>query len=115
MEATEKTNCVVDFIDESVEEALRLRSLPVDKRGPLHGLPISLKENIKVKGYDHTIGLAILIGQPEVQDGELVKALKEFGAIPFCLTNLPQSMMSYGCSNPIFGRTSHPKDTSRQA
>ena len=39
--------------------------------------------------------------------------LKKMGAVPFCLTNVPQSLQSYGCSNPIYGVTCHPKDPHR--
>ena len=35
------------------------------------------------------------------------------GAVPFCLTNVPQTMLSYGCSNPVYGVTCHPKDPHR--
>ena len=39
--------------------------------------------------------------------------MKDLGAIPFCLTNVPQTMMSYGCSNPVFGMTTNPYDKKR--
>ena len=35
------------------------------------------------------------------------------GAIPFCLTNVPQTMVSYACSNPVFGVTTNPLDKNR--
>ena len=39
--------------------------------------------------------------------------MRQLGAVPFCLTNLPQTMKSYACSNPIFGTTTHPLDKTR--
>ena len=39
--------------------------------------------------------------------------MRKLGAIPFCLTNVPQSYMSYACSNPVFGLTTHPLDKER--
>ena len=39
--------------------------------------------------------------------------MHKLGAIPFCLTNVPQSMVSYACSNPVFGVTTHPLDKER--
>ena len=39
--------------------------------------------------------------------------MRKLGAIPFCLTNIPQTMVSYACSNPIFGITTHPLDKDR--
>jgi len=114
LEATSQTNCVVDFIDESLEQAEMLRSVPLAERGPLHGLPISLKECFHVKGYDCTIGMARYIGRPSAKDGVLIKAVKETGGgVPFCLTNVPQTMFSFACSNPVYGVTTHPKDQLR--
>ena len=109
MEVTDKTNCVVDFIDESLKHAEELRSVPEGERGPLHGIPISVKECLFVKGYDATLGMAKKIGQPSKEDSELIRVMKQLGAVPFCLTNIPQTMLSFTCSNPVYGRTAHPK------
>ena len=43
----------------------------------------------------------------------LVDLMIGLGAIPFCRTNVPQGVASFDCSNPIFGTTCHPKDSSR--
>jgi len=64
-------------------------------KGPLHGLPISLKENVGLAGYDATTGVSIRIDLPAQEDAPLVSALKKLGAVPFCLTNIPQTMMRY--------------------
>ena len=71
--ATEKTNCIVDFCEESREIAEELKHVPKEKRGPLHGLPISIKECFHIKGYDHTIGLAKEIDNPSEDDGSFIK------------------------------------------
>ena len=39
--------------------------------------------------------------------------IKELGGVPFCLTNIPQTMLSYGSSNPIYGATTNPYNTKR--
>lgn len=44
-----------------------------------------------------------------------MQALMDAGAIPFSRTNIPQTMLSYGCSNPIFGCTRNPHNPSRTA
>ena len=56
--ATSETNCIVDFMDESLDIAESLRSVPASNRGPLFGMPISVKECFFVKGYDSTAGNA---------------------------------------------------------
>ncbi|XP_035767788.1 fatty-acid amide hydrolase 1-like [Neolamprologus brichardi] len=42
------------------------------------------------------------------KDSVLVQVLKKQGAIPFVKTNLPQGLLSYDCSNPIYGQTVNP-------
>lgn len=43
----------------------------------------------------------------------MVTLLQEYGAIPFARTNVPQSLLSFNCSNPVYGRTSNPADVNR--
>ena len=43
----------------------------------------------------------------------IFQRLKALGANPFCLTNIPQTMYSFGSSNPVYGTTSNPLDNSR--
>ena len=73
LEAHHETNCVVDWILEARNQALELRRIPVDHRGPFHGLPISVKECFFVKGYDATAGLARQINSPAQEDCPMVK------------------------------------------
>lgn len=110
---TEAKNCICCFITEATEWAKQLESVPKSERGPLHGIPVSVKECFQVKGYDNTAGLSQFINNPEDKDGCFVECLKRLGAVPFCLTNVPQTMKSFGCSNPVFGSTSHPQDDQR--
>ena len=74
---TSQTNAICDFIDEALEIATNLKQIPVSERGPLFGVPVSVKECFYVKGYDHTIGLARFIGCPAQQDGGFVQVTIE--------------------------------------
>ena len=74
---------------------------------------MSIKECFKVKGYFATGGMSRFLDQACPKDGQFVQGLKDKGAVPFCLTNVPQTMKSYGCSNPIYGSTSNPLDKRR--
>ena len=38
----------------------------------------------------------------------MVEVLREAGAIVFCKTNVPQTMLAFECSNPVFGKTVNP-------
>jgi Asp-tRNA(Asn)/Glu-tRNA(Gln) amidotransferase A subunit family amidase len=81
--------------------------------GPLHGVPLSLKESYEMQGHDVTLGIAKLSSVPCRETEALVRCLISAGAVPFCRTNLPQTMLSFGCSNPIYGVTSNPYDVTR--
>ena len=79
----------------------------------VHGLPITLKDQIAVAGVDSTLGFSHEADKPDDVDASLVKILRAAGAIPFCKTNIPQTMLSFESSNPIFGRTTNPHDSAR--
>jgi Asp-tRNA(Asn)/Glu-tRNA(Gln) amidotransferase A subunit family amidase len=63
-------------------------------RGPLHGLPVSIKDQFDMAGFDSTLGLACRVGSPAREDAVLVRALRAAGAIPFVRTAVPQLLMA---------------------
>ena len=113
LDCTERKNCVCLFIDEARNRALELEKIPERDRGPLYGLPISVKECYIIEGYCATGGLSGRLEKPEPEDGAFIKMIKDLGGIPFCLTNVPQTMETFGCSNPVYGVTLHPSDDKR--
>jgi amidase len=77
--------------------------------GPLHGLPISLKDSFNVKGVAATIGyVSYLEFPPAPHNSAVVDILLSLGAIPYVKTNLPQAMMTADSENHVFGRTLNP-------
>ena len=60
---------------------------------PLHGVPISLKDQFNVKGLDSTLGYVGRAGKPANSNALLVDVLQGLGAIVLAKTNLPQSIM----------------------
>jgi amidase len=77
--------------------------------GPLHGLPVSLKDSFNVRGVQSTIGYAAFIARPPVAtNGILVDMLLDAGAVLYVKTNLPQTMMTADSHNNVFGRTLNP-------
>jgi amidase len=78
--------------------------------GPFHGLPISLKDTFKVKNYDASIGIASLCFDPAMENSELVTTLSDLGAVFYCKTNIPQTLMSLDSHNNVFGRTINPRN-----
>lgn len=70
--------------------------------GPLHGVPMTLKDQFDVKGYDSTLGYVGRAFKPAAQDCVLVSLLREMGAVILAKSNLPQSIMvSY--ARPVHG------------
>jgi hypothetical protein len=61
--------------------------------GPLHGVPMTLKDQFDVEGYDSTLGYVGRAFKPAVQDCVLVSLLKQMGAVIVAKSNLPQSIM----------------------
>ncbi|KAI1175799.1 amidase [Nemania sp. FL0916] len=76
--------------------------------GPLHGLPISLKDNFNLQGLDSTVGFTSHVGNPAQGDSELVDILVRAGAVVYVKTNVPTAMMIAETVNNTFGRTVNP-------
>jgi len=84
--------------------------------GPLHGLPISLKDSFNVKGVQATIGYVSFITRPPAAtNSSVVDLLAQAGAVFYVKTNLPQTMMTADSHNHIFGRTLNPHNLSLTA
>ncbi|PIC43020.1 hypothetical protein B9Z55_009910 [Caenorhabditis nigoni] len=111
----EEINCITELIREAFDTAERLDDEYEEsgEKGDLFGLPFSVKSNFFIKNYDVTCGLAKLLEQPKTTTCPMVEFLSDHGAIPFCFTNVPQGLLSYVSSNPIYGTTKNPWDFSR--
>ncbi|XP_004679018.1 PREDICTED: fatty-acid amide hydrolase 1 [Condylura cristata] len=107
-EVNKGINCVTTYLTDCENQ---LSQAP--KQGLLYGVPVSLKECFSYKGQDSTLGLSLNEGVPAEWDSVVVQVLKLQGAVPFVHTNVPQSMFSFDCSNPLFGRTMNPWKSSK--
>ncbi|RMX98488.1 hypothetical protein D0868_10062 [Hortaea werneckii] len=84
--------------------------------GPLHGLPVSLKDSFNVKNVRSTIGfVSFLDHDAATDDSALVKILLSLGAVPYVKTNIPQTLMTGDSHNNIFGRCLNPHKLSLTA
>ncbi|KAI6181188.1 Fatty-acid amide hydrolase 1 [Aphelenchoides besseyi] len=110
LEVQEEINCVAEFLIESYEKARELDSKYYGKsnKPPLYGLPFSVKGNFHVANYDCCVGLTKYLNDPKPSDCTIVTALFSLGAVPFVLTNIPQALLSFVCSNPVYGTTKNP-------
>lgn len=76
--------------------------------GPLHGLPISLKDQISIKDLETTMGYVSWIGNYADRNAVLTDIIILAGGVPFVRTNVPQTLMWPETYNYVFGRTSNP-------
>lgn len=89
------------------------RRSPASELGPLHGLPITIKDNLDVRGVDSTLGLRSRLNQPAEKDAVVVKQLRAAGAIILGKTNVPQLLLVQESDNAVFGTTRNPFHTGR--
>ncbi|PIL31991.1 hypothetical protein GSI_06695 [Ganoderma sinense ZZ0214-1] len=110
--AHQLVNCLTQiFVDRAIERAKELDKYLKDTGrtfGPLHGLPISLKDQVRIKGLESTLGYTSRVGKYADDDAVLTKVLYSCGAVPFVMTNVPQTLMWPETYNLIFGRTVNP-------
>lgn len=82
------------------------------RRGPLHGIPVVIKDMVDVAGWPTTGGSRLFGGQVAKKDAAVVANLKAAGAIIFGKTNLHE-LTTGGHDNPWFGKVVNPLDASR--
>ncbi|KAJ5999932.1 hypothetical protein N7481_000341 [Penicillium waksmanii] len=73
--------------------------------GPLHGIPVSVKDRFDVKGADTTVGWVGLINKPAKTSSSIVQLLESMGAVMYVKTNIPQSLMMSDSYNHVFGQS----------
>lgn len=116
-------NCLHEiFFDAAIADAERLDQYfeRYGKTiGPLHGLPVSLKDQFHVKGVETTMGYVGWLGTFEGQkntgrekvfESELVRELRELGAVLYVKTSCPQTLVSGETFNHFIGYTKNPKN-----
>ncbi|KAI0322719.1 general amidase [Amylostereum chailletii] len=110
--AQQVVNCLTEiFVDRALARAAWLDDqLKITGKvvGPLHGLPISLKDQIRIKGLETSMGYVSWLGKYSEKDAVLTEILYACGAVPFVRTNVPQTLMWPETFNAIFGRTLNP-------
>ncbi|KKZ61247.1 hypothetical protein EMCG_04119 [[Emmonsia] crescens] len=105
IKAQKKTNCITELLLPEAEEWAKSE---INPKGPLAGIPVSLKDSLQVKGFDISLGYAGLADKPYQEDGAVVRLLKDAGAIPYTKTNLPVTLLSFESDNPVWGRCLNP-------
>lgn len=106
---------VIPLFDSAIKAAEQadLAMARGDALGPLHGVPVTIKECFHVAGTSSCIGLEALRSEIMPDDGVLVRRLRNAGAVILGKTNIPQMMIWHECDNPVYGRTNNPWDLTR--
>ena len=82
---------------------------------PLFGLPCSVKETFGIAGEEITAGSLRKLPIKCHRDAEMVRRLKEAGAVVIARSNIPEFAMTGESTNPRFGRCNNPLDITRVA
>ncbi|CUM67387.1 uncharacterized protein PRCAT00005081001 [Priceomyces carsonii] len=105
------TNCCSEiFIDRALARALKLddylkkNGKPI---GPLHGIPISLKDQVNLEGIDTAIGYVSLVNKPVKKEdvSNIATILEDLGAVFYVKTTTPTAMMSGETVSNLLGPT----------
>ncbi|GAB1214132.1 hypothetical protein ATERTT37_003292 [Aspergillus terreus] len=113
--AQKLTNCIYELLPERA----RARAKQLDEyfakhgkpSGPLHGLPISIKEHVGLAGRDLSAGFVSWVEQKSAEDANIVKILLQAGAVVYARTTEPQGLMALETCSNITGTTTNPHNT----
>lgn len=108
-----RLNAVVVRDFERAREAARRLDGAAEPGGPLHGVPITLKESFDVAGLPTTWGHAEKRANVAGRDSLAVERLKAAGAVVIGKTNVPRSLADWQSYNDVYGSTNNPWDLGR--
>lgn len=91
-------------------DAMLARGAPV---GPLHGVPVTIKDSLPTAGMRSTAGTLGLRDHVPETDATVVARLTEAGAILLGKTNTPELTLAFETDNLVYGQTRNPYDASR--
>jgi amidase len=111
-------NAVVRVLADSARAAADEADAAVargDRLGPLHGVPLTVKENIDLVGTPTTNGVHAFAEATPTLDSPVVERMRAAGAIPIGRTNLPDFGLRVHTDSALHGRTVNPWDSTRTA
>ena len=117
LERLDAVNPILNAVTRPLAESARAAADQADRQlarseklGPLHGVPVTIKDNIDIAGQSSPNGLAVLDDVMAPANSPLVDNLLAAGAIPVGRTNTPEFSLRWHTSNPLFGATLNPWD-----
>src|SRR5918995_4238482 len=117
-ELNPKLNAFITILNESARRQARHADLLIKQGkylGPLHGIPISLKDLIYIKGVRSTSGSRVLADFVPDYDSTVTRKLREAGAIIVGTNNLHEFASGITGINPHYGSSKNPWDIARMS
>jgi amidase len=112
-----KVNAIVVLDEKRAREKARKADRAAAKgdwQGPLHGVPMTVKESFDVEGLPTTWGRTDLKGNIASRNALSVQRLLDAGAVVFGKSNVPVMLADWQTFNPLYGTTNNPWDLTRQ-
>ncbi|CAI7601267.1 unnamed protein product [Penicillium discolor] len=113
--AQKLTNCIYELLpDGAIARAKELDDYLAKHgkpSGPLHGLPISIKGHVGLKGRDLSAGFVSWLDRESPDDAIIVKILLNAGAVVYARSTEPQALMALETCSNITGITTNPHNT----
>ncbi|WPB07930.1 uncharacterized protein RHO25_012594 [Cercospora beticola] len=111
--AQQLTNCLTEtFFSDALTRGAQLDAYLTEHGkpvGPLHGVPISIKDSFRYKGVQSSLGFVSFLERGvDEENSPLVDLLLGLGAILYCKTNVPLTLMTADSHNNVFGRVLNP-------
>lgn len=120
LERVKKFNDKVNAVIEVNEADARKRAKEADEArkrgeswGPLHGLPITVKDVFLVKGFKISVGTSFYKDYEVTENADIINRLLNAGAIIYAKTNVPVWAADWQTYNNIYGTTNNPYDLSK--
>lgn len=120
LERIEAVNPQLNAVVQLTADAARAQARAADAalargeiKGPLHGVPITVKDNIETAGVISTSGTQGRAAFVSAQDATVATRMFAAGAIMLGKTNLPEVGLAFESDNLVYGRTNNPYDLSR--
>lgn len=113
-----QVNAIVRVLGDQARDAADLADAAIsrgDVLGALHGVPITVKENIDMVGLPTTQGVPALAEAIPQLDAPVVERMRAAGAIPIGRTNLPDLGLRVHTDSTLYGRTKNPWKSDRTA
>jgi amidase len=115
-ETRERLNAVVLLLADAARDAARDADGALARgivRGPLHGVPMTIKDSIDTAGVVTTAGTLGRRGYVPAEDATVVARLRAAGAVLLGKTNTPELTLAAETANLVYGRTNNPFDLAR--